>query len=240
MLHGRSRECARIDELLDAARAGRSGVLVFDGEPGIGKSALLDYALASAEGFRVLRAAGIESESEFPFAAVHQLLHPVLDHLVGLPGRQRMALDAAFGLGPAGGDDRFLVSLGVLGLLSNTADDRPVLCLIDNAQWLDEPSADALAFVARRLEADGIVMLFAVRDRVTAALAGAELPQWHLVGLDTVSAHALLSEGAQTSVRVRDALVDVTAGNPLGLRELPTSLTDDQLAGRSPFPTECR
>jgi DNA-binding NarL/FixJ family response regulator len=236
MLHGRSRECARIDELLDAARAGRSGVLVLHGEPGIGKSALLDYAGARAEGFCILRGAGIESESEFPFAAVHQLLRPVWGHAVSLSPPQRVALDGAFGIGPAGGDDGFLVSLGVLGVLSDAADDRPVLCLVDDAQWLDEPSADALTFVARRLEADGIVMLFAVRDDETAVLAAPRLPRSHLDGLDTASAHALLSEGPQMSPQVREVLVALTAGNPLGLRELPTSLNDDQLAGRSPLP----
>jgi DNA-binding CsgD family transcriptional regulator len=236
MLHGRSRECARIDELLDAARAGRSGVLVVGGEPGIGKSALLDYARARAEGFLVLHSAGIESESEFPFAAVHQLVRPVWDHVVDLPARQREALDGAFGLGPASGDDGFLVSLGILGALSDAASDRPVLCLIDDAQWLDEPSADALTFVARRLEADGIVMLFAVRDDETAVLATTGLPRWQLDGLDTASAHTLLSEGPQLSPQVRDVLVDLAAGNPLGLRELPASLSEDQLSGRASLP----
>jgi DNA-binding CsgD family transcriptional regulator len=236
MLHGRSRECARIDELLDAGRAGRSGVLVIGGEPGVGKSALLDYARGRGEGFRVLRSAGIESESEFPFAAVHQLVRPVWDHVVDLPTRQRVAVDGAFGLGPASGDDGFLVSLGILGALSDAASDCPVLCLIDDAQWLDEPSADALTFVARRLEADGIVMLFAVRDHETAVLTAAGLPRLQLDGLDTTAAHALLCEGRSMSERVRDVLVDLAAGNPLGLRELPTSLTEDQLSGRAPLP----
>lgn len=236
MLHGRSRECARIDELLAAARAGRSAALVISGEAGIGKSALLDYAEAGADGFCVLRGAGIEAESEFPFAAVHQVLRPVWDHLAVLAPRQRAALNAAFGLGPAAGDDRFLVSLGILGMLSDTADERPVLCLIDDAQWLDEPSADALTFVARRLEADGIVMLFAVRDHETAVLASAGLPEARLGGLDSAAAIALLADGPHASSRVRDVLVDLTAGNPLGLRELPPSLSDDQLSGRAPLP----
>ena len=147
-----------------------------------------------------------------------------------------MAVDAAFGLGPASGDDGFLVSLGILGALSDAASDRPVLCLIDDAQWLDEPSADALTFVARRLDADGIVMLFAVRDHETAVLTAAGLPRLQLDGLDTASAHALLSEGRRISPQVRDVLVDVAAGNPLGLRELPTSLSDDQLSGSAPLP----
>jgi len=234
MLHGRSAECARIDGLLDAARSGRSGVLVLHGEPGIGKSALLDYAGARADGFRVLKGAGIESESEFPFAAVHQLLRSVWDRAAVLPERQRRAVDAAFGLGPTSGNDRFLVSLGILGMLSDTADEQPVLCLIDDAQWLDAPSTDALTFVARRLEAEGIVMLFAVRDH-EAVLADAGLPGMHLDGLDAPSARALLAEGPQMSAQARDLLVELTAGNPLGLRELPTSLTVDQLDGRAPL-----
>src|SRR3954453_2312279 len=128
MLHGRSAERARIDELLAGARAGRSGVLALRGEPGIGKSALLGYAAAHTDGFRVLRSAGTEAESEFPFAAVHQLLRPLWDRAAVLPERQRTAVDAAFGRGPAAGDDRFLVSLGILSLLSDAADEQPVLC----------------------------------------------------------------------------------------------------------------
>ncbi len=235
MLHGRSAERARIDELLAAARSGRSGVLALRGEPGIGKSALLGYAATHADGFRVLAGAGTESESEFPFAAVHQLLGPLWDRTAVLPERQRTAVDAAFGRGPAAGDDRFLVSLGILGLLSDAADERPVLCLIDDAQWLDVPSADALAFVARRLEAEGIVMLFAVRDDAT-VLAAAGLPEARLGALDTASALALLSDGPPVSARVRDLLVDLTAGHPLALRELAASLSTDQLDGRAPLP----
>ena len=236
MLHGRSRESVRIDELLHAARSGSSAALVLRGEPGIGKSALLDYARTRANDFFVLRVAGIDSESEFPFAAVHQLLRPVRHHVAGLPPRQRMAVDAAFGLGPAGREDRFLVSLGILGMLSDAAGKQPVLCLIDDAQWLDEPSADALTFVARRLEADGIAMLFAVRDHETAVLASAGLPEMALAGLDVAASHALLAEGPHVSPQVRDVLFDLTAGNPLGLRELPTSLGEDQLSGRAPLP----
>ncbi|MBJ7340217.1 helix-turn-helix transcriptional regulator [Mycolicibacterium sp.] len=236
MLHGRSRECVRIDGLLDAARSGSSGALVLRGEPGIGKTALLEYARLRADGFSVLRGAGIESESEFPFAAVHQLLRPVWNHAAVLPARQRTALDAAFGLRPSSGDDRFLVSLGILGMLADAADEQPVLCLIDDAQWLDEPSVDALTFVARRLEADGIVMMFAVRDDEMDVLASAGLPEVRLHGVDTAAAHALLAEGPPVSPSVRDVLVETTAGNPLGLRELPASLSADQLSGRAALP----
>ncbi len=236
MLHGRGRECARIDELLAGARAGRSGALVLRGEAGIGKSTLLRYAAERADGLRVLRGTGTESESEFPFAAVHQLLQPVRRHIDAVPGRQRSALRAAFGLEDAGGDDRFLISLAILSLLAEVAEEQPVLCLVDDAQWLDGPSADALTFAARRLEAEGIVLLFAARDDEVRTFAAAGLPELRLTGLDLQAAQALLCEGVTVAPEVRDLLVAGTAGNPLGLRELPASLTADQLAGRAPLP----
>jgi DNA-binding NarL/FixJ family response regulator len=238
MLHGRERECARLDGLLDAARAGRSGALVLRGEAGIGKSALLEYAAEHAAGFRVLRGAGIESESEFPFAVVHQVLRPVLGHIDTLPQRQRLALDAAFGLAAVGGDDRFLVSLAILSVLSDVAERQPVLCLIDDAQWLDEPSADALTFAARRLEEDGIVLLFAVRDDETAVLAATGLTEIRLEGLTTEAAGTLLDDGPYVAPHVKSLLIASTSGNPLALRELPVSLSDDQLNGRAPLPDQ--
>src|SRR3954469_1222101 len=195
MLHGRRHECEQIDALLAAARAGRSGALVLSGEAGIGKSALLAYAADRADGLRVLRGSGIESESEFPFAAVHQLLRPVREHVEAIPVRQRAALRAAFGLEDAVGvDDRFLVSVAILSVLSEVAEKQPVLCLLDDAQWLDGPSADALAFTARRLEAEGVVLLFAARDYETEVWAAAGLPELRLTGLDPAAAQALLSE----------------------------------------------
>jgi DNA-binding CsgD family transcriptional regulator len=236
MLHGRQQECAHIDDLLARARLGHSGALVVRGEAGIGKSALLDYAAQHAGGMRVLRGAGIEAESEFPFAAVHQLLRPLSAHIDSVPDRQRAALRAAFGLTETARDDRFLVSIGILSLLSEAAEHQPVLCLVDDAQWLDEPSADALAFTARRLEAEGVVLIFAVRDNETGVLVDAGLPELRLRGLDVDAAAALLSEGVPVSAQVRDLLVAGTAGNPLGLRELPGSLSSDQLAGREPLP----
>ena len=183
MLHGRQRECAVVDELLAAARAGRGGALVLRGEAGIGKSALLDYAVGAAGDMRILRGTGIESESEFPFAVVHQLLRPILDEVDAIPTRQGAALRAAFGLGPAAGEDRFLVSLAVLSLLAEAADERPVLCIVDDAQWMDGASSDALAFVARRLEADSIAMLFASRDDDATGLPelpGTRLPRFQV------------------------------------------------------------
>ncbi len=236
MLRGRELECARIDAMLAEVRAGQSGSLVLRGEAGIGKSALLDYAAANAAGFQVLRGTGIESESEFPFAAVQQLLWPVRAHLDGVPQQQRTAVEAAFGMGPGAGHDRFLVSLGILSLLSDVAETQPVLCVIDDAQWLDGPSADSLTFVARRLEAEGVLLLFGVRDHETEVLGSAALPELRLTGLDPSAALSLLEDGLVIDPHVRDLLIAGAAGNPLGLRELPRSLSADQLAGRAPLP----
>src|SRR6266566_1000620 len=157
-------ECTALDGLLAEVRAGRSRVLVIRGEAGIGKTALLDYAAETAPDFRAARAEGIESEMELPFAALHQLCGPMLSRLGRLPGPQREALGVAFGLCPGGAPDRFLVGLAVLGLLSEVAADRPLLCLVDDAQWLDQASAQALAFVARRLDAESVALLSGTRD----------------------------------------------------------------------------
>ncbi|GAA2891676.1 helix-turn-helix transcriptional regulator [Nonomuraea rubra] len=266
MLHGRERECALIARLLDGARERRSAVLVVRGEAGIGKSALLGYAAARADGMRVLRGGGVESESELPYAAAHQLLRPVADRLAAIPAGQAAALRAAFGLGEPVEGDRFLVSVAVLSLLSEAAEERPLLCLVDDAHWLDGGSADALAFVARRLEAEGVVLLFAARDEepgppsrtgtgpptaralhppagpplagtgVPRPLAG--LPELRLGGLDAGAAQALLAERTSVSLapEVAALLVTSTAGNPLGLLELPGSLSAEQLAGTRPLP----
>ncbi|TYB61785.1 helix-turn-helix transcriptional regulator [Nonomuraea sp. PA05] len=266
MLHGRERECALIARLLDGARERRSAVLVVRGEAGIGKSALLDYAAARADGMRVLRGGGVESEAELPYAAAHQLLHSVADRAAAIPPGQAAALRGAFGMGDPVEGDRFLVSVAVLSLLSEVAEERPLLCLVDDAHWLDGASADALAFVARRLEAEGVVLLFAVRDEEpgpapaasaasfagTAAPAGprppspasasprslAGLPELRLRGLDADAAQALLAERTSVALApgVAALLVDSTAGNPLGLLELPGSLSPDQLAGTRPLP----
>ena len=153
-----------IDGLLAAAARGESSSLVLRGEAGIGKSALLGYAAERATGMQVLRVTGMEDESDLAFSGLHGLLWPVVGHLDELPAPQREALAAALGLGPPEGSERFLISAGVLSLLAAAAEERPVVCLIDDAQWLDVPSADALMFTARRLAAEGVVLLFAVRD----------------------------------------------------------------------------
>src|SRR5216684_4660101 len=164
-LWGRREQCEVLDQLLAQVRAGRSRVLVVRGEPGIGKTALLGYAADMAQDFQVAQAEGVESEMELPFAALHQLCGRMLGRLDRLPAPQRDALSVAFGLRSGSAPDRFLVGLAVLGLLSDVAAGRPLLCLVDDAQWLDRASAQVLAFVARRLDAETVALLFGTRDR---------------------------------------------------------------------------
>ncbi|HET6748916.1 MAG TPA: AAA family ATPase, partial [Actinomycetes bacterium] len=235
MLYGRRAECDALERLLADARRSRSGVLVVRGEAGAGKSALLDHAAGQATGMRVLRAAGVESEAELPFAALQQLLRPVLGLAGRLPGPQAAALGGALGLSPPErDDDRFLVSVAVLSLLGEAAEERPLLCLVDEAQWLDRSSAEALAFAARRLEAEGVVCLFAARDGGPRDFPAPGLPELRLQGLDPEAAAALLAgTGLDLPAEVVERLVERTGGNPLALLELPGSLTPDQLAGRA-------
>lgn len=164
-LIGRRSECQALDGLLAAALSGHSGVLVLVGESGVGKTALLEYAVESASSFTVARATGVEWEMELPFATAQQLSAPMLDRLEQLPDRQRDALSVAFGLSSGETPDRFLVGLAVLSLLSETARERPLLCVVDDAQWLDRASAQTLAFVARRLLAEKVALVFAARER---------------------------------------------------------------------------
>ena len=220
MLLDRLPERATLGRLLDAARAGRSGVLVMRGEPGIGKTALLDYTIESAAGLRVVRVAGVESEMELAFAALQQLCAPMLDHLAALPDPQRAALSVAFGLNNGAPPDRFLVGLATLSLLSEAAEQQPLLCVVDDAQWLDRASAQALGFVARRLLAEPVALLFATHE------PGEEfrgLPELVVGGLREGDAQELLSSviRAPLDERVRDRIVAETRGNPLALLELP-------------------
>jgi predicted ATPase len=188
LLYGRDAERSRIGALLDGARESRSGVLVIRGEAGAGKSALLEDARERASGMQVLSGGGIESEAQLPFAALQQLVRPILGCVETLPEPQAGALRGALGLEAGGGDDRFLVSLAVLSLLAEAAERRPLLCLVDDAQWLDDASADALVFVARRLEAEGIVMLFTAREREVRRFEVSGLPELQLGGLDSLAA----------------------------------------------------
>src|SRR3954469_15797005 len=189
-LRGRSEERAVLDGLLAGSHEGHSGVVVLRGGAGFGKTALLEHAIGSASDLRVLRAAGVEAEVELPFAALHQLCVPVLDGLDRLPGPQRDALSITFGLDAGPVPDRFLVGLSTLSLLFEAAQQRPILCVIDDAQWLDRASAQALAFVARRLRTELVGMLFAARTP-TAELAG--LPELVVEGLDDADARDLLA-----------------------------------------------
>ncbi|HEX4222362.1 MAG TPA: ATP-binding protein, partial [Pseudonocardiaceae bacterium] len=222
MLHGRSEETARIEHLLADARAGRSGALVVRGEAGIGKTALLEQALSGAGGMRVVRGTGIQSESELAFAALHLLLRPAFDRLTTLPQPQADALSGAFGLIGAHGSDRFLVGLATLSLLAELAGDGALLCVVDDAHWLDQVSADALVFAARRLDREGVALLFAARDAGFAAPGLAELG---LTGIDPVSARTVLREHAPgLPAKAVERVLAESAGNPLALRELPGTI----------------
>ena len=229
-LQGRGSECALLDDVIAALRAGESRTLLIHGEAGIGKTALLNYAVASAADIRVLRAAGVESEMELAFASLHQLCAPLLEAVGQLPPPQRGALEVAFGRTAGPAPDRFLVGLAVLTLLSGAAEERPVLCVVDDAQWLDEVSAKTLAFVARRLLAEPVGLLLAARAPA-GDLRG--LPELQVLGLRNGDARALLRSGVMFRLdeRIRDRIVAETRGNPLALLELPRGLSVQQLAG---------
>lgn len=235
MLRARDVETAAIDALLDAATAGSGGALRLTGEAGIGKSSLLAYARQRAGGTCVLRAAAAEDEAALPYATLHQLLRPVLPRMERLPVPQARALGTALGLDDDAAPDRFLVSVATLTLLSDLAAERPVLCLVDDAQWADASSLGAIAFVARRLHADPIALLVTARPDAKEAL---DVPRLDIGGLAPEAAAALLDERCPDMIapHVRDAIVAAAAGNPLALTELPRMLTADQLAGRAPLP----
>jgi DNA-binding CsgD family transcriptional regulator len=231
-LAGRASECASLDQLLAVAHQQQSAVLVVRGEAGIGKSALLDYAAERAEGCRVCRAVGAEWEMELPFAGLHQLCVGLLDGRDGLPAPQRDALEIAFGLNSGAQPDRFLVGLAVLSLLSHAAAERPLVCLVDDVQWLDRSSVQVLAFVARRLAADAVVLLFAEREPARVEeLSG--LPELRLGGLPDVFSRALLASVITTRLdeRVRERILAEARGNPLALLELPREFSHGLAGG---------
>jgi DNA-binding CsgD family transcriptional regulator len=236
-LRGRHDECAALDRLVEDVRAGQSQVLVLRGEVGVGKTALLEYLQGRASGCRIARAAGVESEMELPFAGLHQLCAPMLHRLEHLPGPQGDALGAAFGLREGDAPDRFLVGLAVLSLLSDVAEEHPLICVLDDAQWLDRASSQAFAFVTRRLMAESVAMVFAVRESSNDQdLTG--LPELQIHGLADRDARALLESvlAGPLDERVRDRFVAETRGNPLALVELPRGLTPAELAGGFAFP----
>lgn len=225
MVQGRDEERDRLDRMLADARTGTSAALLIHGEAGIGKTALLEYAARSADGMRSLRVEGIESELELAFGGLHQLLLPVIDLIDQLPGPQAAAMRAIFGLADDVVGDRFTIGLAVLTMLSEAAGEGRLLCLIDDAQWLDQASMDALSFAARRLQAEGVVMIFTVRGAAT--LRG--VPHLHLRGLADEDAAALV---AGLSPYVAKRIMEESQGNPLALRELSAALTPAQRAGQ--------
>ncbi|MBO2446404.1 AAA family ATPase [Actinomadura barringtoniae] len=237
MLYGRDAERSAISALLNGARDGQSGVLVLRGEPGIGKSSLLDAAVSEAGEMRVIRGAGYEAESELPFAGLHLLLASGLDGLAGIPGPQRAALEGAFGLGPQPPSDRLLVGLAVLSLLAELAEDGPMLCVVDDAQWLDRASAEALLLAARRLHAEGICLLMAARD---GSFAAPGLPELAVNGLPDEAAQALLESGAPMDADVRQRVLNEARGNPLALIELPSALARERPGGEGSVPLTSR
>jgi DNA-binding CsgD family transcriptional regulator/tetratricopeptide (TPR) repeat protein len=234
-LLGRQREQAVLERLLETAREGRGGVLVVHGDPGVGKTALLEYALDTAKDFRVVRTSGVEGETELDYAALQQLCSPLLALIERLPDPQRDALGVAFGLSPGRPPSPFMVGLAVLGLLSEAAEERPLLCMVDDAQWLDDASGAALAFVARRLLAERIALTFATREVGSRLL---RFPQLHIDPLGRRDARALLESilPARLDESVLERIVAETGGNPLALLELPRGLTPAQLAGGFDLP----
>lgn len=229
-LYGRARETAALREVTSAVRAGSSAVLVLRGEAGAGKTALLGYLLDQAEGLRTLHVFGVESDMELAYAGLHQLCAPLLGHLDDLPPPQRDALAVAFGQGVGPTPERFLVGLAVLNLLAAAGEEQPLLCVIDDAQWLDQVSVQTLGFVARRLMAEPVALVFAVRTRGAEVLAG--LPELPVPGLSTADARNLLDSimigGIDPSVR--DRVVAETRGNPLELLEVPQTYSAAELA----------
>src|SRR3954451_13619487 len=236
-LRGRSDEHAVLDRLLRDVRGGQSAVLVIRGEAGVGKTALLRHAVGQASGFRVAQIAGVESEMELPYAGLHQLCAPLLDRLDELPEPQQVALRVALGLAPGDPPDRFLVALATLGLMSAATAERPLFCVVDDFQWLDDATAQAVGFVARRLLAESVALVLAVREPSDEhRLAG--LPELAVRGLDAAEARALLEAVIPGPIDedVRDGIVAMTPANPLALLELPRGMSAAELAGGYAIP----
>src|SRR3954463_5533174 len=227
-LLGRETECALLDDLVADVHRGNSRSLVLRGQAGIGKTALLGYLMTSAPDLTVVKAVGVQSDMELAYASLHQLCGPLLDRLARLPPPQRRAMEIVFGLSAGEAPDRFLFGVAVLSLFSDAAEQRPLLCVIDDAQWLDRASALTLAFVARRLLAEPVGMVFAARE------PGEELRHVRELegpGLRDSEARALLDAAVRFMLdeRVRDRVIAETRGNPLALLELPRGLTATEL-----------
>ena len=238
MIYGREQECGVLLGLLEEAGSGHSTAVVVEGEPGIGKTALLEVVRSEASGMRVLSATGVESETDLPFATMHQLLLPVLDLCGSIPAPQGEALRGALGLARASGHSRFLVAAAVLSILGEAARDRGLVCLVDDAQWIDQASADALVFASRRLSGEGILMVLGVRAGSTADRWAPIQRRIALTGMTEHEAVTLVTAHASAppSLSVASRLVEATQGNPLALVELAGLLTAPQLAGHAPLP----
>lgn len=230
VLRGRAAESSRLDSLLRSARAGHSAVAVLRGETGIGKTALIEHLLSSTSDVQVLRTVGVESDMELPYAGLHRLVYPLAAGIDKLPDPQRRALDTAFGRASGPAPDRFLVGLAVLDLIATASLNAPVVCIVDDAQWLDKVSAQTLSFVARRLQIERVVMLFALRD-MTDELRG--LPELPVTGLAVPDARELLDAAVlgRIDARVRDRIVAEARGNPLAILEFLGDLTPADVAG---------
>lgn len=242
MLYGRDGERQALHAVVERARSGSGGAIVVHGDAGVGKSSLLDAVGADATGMRVLRTKGVESESPLAFAALHRLLLPLLDRLDRLPPPQAQAIASVLGRheGPSG-DDRFLVFLGALGLIADAAEESPVLCLVDDAHWLDEASQAALLFVARRVELTPAAIVFGARDGGERRFEASDLPDLALHGIDAEAADALLTSpgtAQELDSEVRAELVRRVGGNPLALIEIARALTPAEAAGTAPLPRD--
>ena len=237
-LFGRIAELQSLERLLGDVKSGQSAVLVVRGEAGIGKTALLRHLVSETSGFRVARCVGVESEMELPFAGLHQLCGPLLDRLGSLAEPQRRGLSIAFGLDSGDSPDRFLVALAALSLLADASDEQPLLCIVDDAHWLDRASAQVLGFVGRRLLAESIGLVFAARTPTIEPDHLAGLPELWLSGLDEQSARALLATvtSGPLDERVRARIIEETRGNPLALLELCRGLGAAELAGGFALP----
>ena len=236
MIYGRESEIGRIAALLDAVRAGAGGALVLEGDPGIGKTALLGQAIAEATGMRQLRVTGLEAESSLPFAALAELAEHLLDELSGLPAPQARAIEGALALAPPAKSDRFAVCAGFLGLLVGAAAEQPLLLAIDDAQWLDRASAECLGYAARRLAGHSIGLLAAARTGAPHPFTGRAIERIELTGLDDEAAWSLLeARGASLPDPVARSLLAAAAGNPMALIELPSQLSESQRSGEVPL-----